>query len=196
MDAPLVIKIGGSLFESIPRLIREFMNAGRRILIVPGGGFFADTVRDLGLDEESSHWMAISAMEQVGWYIASQGVLPVDEPAEPDGVEVLLPYMMMRKQDPLPHSWNVTSDSIAAWVADLMDMDLVLLKSVDGIHVHGELLREVTLPVACAEVDSRFIPFVLDHNLQATIINGLYPDRVRRYLDGYPTEGTIIHPRI
>ena len=61
MDAPLVIKIGGSLFTSIPELIRELKETGRGILIVPGGGFFADMVRALGLDEESSHWMAICA---------------------------------------------------------------------------------------------------------------------------------------
>jgi aspartokinase-like uncharacterized kinase len=196
MDTPLVMKVGGSLFHRIPSLIHELNDAGRRILIVPGGGVFADRVRELGLDEESSHWMAISAMEQVGWYIASFGVHAVDEPAEPEGLEVLLPYMMMRRLDPLPHSWDVTSDTIAAWVAGFLKLDLVILKSVDGIHADGELLGNVTSPVECDEVDSLFIPYVLEHKIKATIVNGLYPDRIRRCLDGSATRGTVIHPRL
>lgn len=196
MDTPLVMKVGGSLFHRIPSLVHELKDAGRRILIVPGGGFFADTIRELGVDEESSHWMAISAMEQVGWYIASFGVQPVDAPVEPKGLEVLLPYTLMRTRDPLPHRWEVTSDTIAAWVAHILDLELILLKSVDGIHAHGELLTEVTSQIECDEVDPAFIPFVLEHNIHATIVNGLHPDRVRGCLDGVPTLGTVIHPRL
>jgi aspartokinase-like uncharacterized kinase len=32
-------------------------------------------------------------------------------------IPVLAPYSWLRRADPLPHSWDVTSDSIAAWVA-------------------------------------------------------------------------------
>ena len=32
-------------------------------------------------------------------------------------IPVLAPYQWLREADPLPHSWDVTSDSISAWVA-------------------------------------------------------------------------------
>jgi hypothetical protein len=44
-------------------------------------------------------------------------------------IPVLAPYQWMRDADPLPHSWDVTSDSISAWVADQVGAErLVLVK--------------------------------------------------------------------
>ena len=42
---------------------------------------------------------------------------------------VLAPYRWLRDADPLPHSWDVTSDSIAAWCAHAVGApQLVLIK--------------------------------------------------------------------
>ena len=42
---------------------------------------------------------------------------------------VLAPYRWLREADPLPHSWDVTSDSIAAWVASRIGARrLILIK--------------------------------------------------------------------
>ena len=42
---------------------------------------------------------------------------------------MLAPYRWLRAADPLPHSWEVTSDSIAAWLAgQLHARRVVLLK--------------------------------------------------------------------
>ncbi len=61
----------------------------------------------------------------------------VEHPAEITGalvhrrLPVLAPYRWLRARDPLPHSWDVTSDSIAAWVAaELEARRLVLVKPV------------------------------------------------------------------
>ena len=52
------------------------------------------------------------------------------EAALRDGeIPVLAPYQWMRDADPLPHSWDVTSDSISVWVATQVGAErLVLLK--------------------------------------------------------------------
>ncbi|HPZ32154.1 MAG TPA: uridylate kinase [Methanoculleus sp.] len=193
---PLVVKVGGSLFDRVAPLLEIFLEAGRPVLIVPGGGMFADLVRDLGVSGTPAHWMAVAGMEQFGWYIASHGVQPVSSVTPPKGVEVLLPYSVLRETDPLPHTWDVTSDTIAAWVAQRLKTDLLLLKSVDGIQRRGRLLPAVHDPsLACDEVDPLFLPFVFEHGLRARVINGRHDDRVRRALSGKSVIGTLIDPR-
>jgi aspartokinase-like uncharacterized kinase len=193
---PLVVKVGGSLFDRVNPLIEIFLEADRPVLIVPGGGRFADLVRDLGVSGTPGHWMAIAGMEQFGWYIASHGVPPVSSIAPPAGVEVLLPYSALRETDPLPHTWGVTSDTIAAWVAQRLETELLLLKSVDGIHHRGRLLPAVHDPsIVCDEVDPHFLPFVFEHGLRAQVINGRRDERVRHALRDESVPGTLIDPR-
>jgi aspartokinase-like uncharacterized kinase len=166
------------------------------VLIVPGGGKFADLVRRLNVSDTAAHWMAIAGMEQFGWYIASHGVPATAGITLPPEVTVLLPYCALRRVDPLPHSWNVTSDTIAAWVANELSADLLLLKSVDGIHHHRRLLPRVEDPsLITDEVDPAFIRFVFEHRLRARVVNGRHDDRVRRALLDEPVTGTLVDPR-
>ena len=97
---------------------------------------------------------------------------------------VFLPYHCLRLTDVLPHTWDVTSDTIAAWVAGTLHLDLLLLKSVDGIFINGILQEQVTRPVESDVVDPFFIPFVIKNTVKTTIINGSRPDRVEKYLKG------------
>ena len=189
---PVVVKVGGSLYNQVPDLVPALMAPGRPLFIVPGGGKFADTVRDSRVDDESAHWMAIAAMDQYGWYIASQGINATHLLKVPDKPVVFLPYCCMRKCDPLPHSWDITSDSIAAWVADLLGLDLLLLKSVDGIMEGGDLLTELNAPVKTEAVDPFFIPFILEKKVKTIIINGSHVDRINRFLRGETVSGTRI----
>jgi aspartokinase-like uncharacterized kinase len=132
-----VVKFGGGLLAHVEHFDAALATIGvaatsRHLLIVPGGGPFADAVRDadrrLGLSYAAAHWMAVLAMDQYAHVIA--GKLPraviVAEAreiadalsAQPGShIPVLAPYRWLRETDPLPHSWEVTSDSIAAWVA-------------------------------------------------------------------------------
>ena len=145
-----VVKVGGAIcrdqaalrlaLEAIGRLARH-----QPLVVVPGGGAFADQVRlaqrELGFSDDAAHWMAILAMDQYAHLIVSRlpkGVL-VRGPQEiaaaltSGHVPVLAPHAWMRQVDALPHSWNVTGDSIAAFVADALGAtELILLKRVDG----------------------------------------------------------------
>jgi aspartokinase-like uncharacterized kinase len=193
---PLVVKVGGSLFDRVVPLLEIFREAGRPVLIVPGGGKFADLVRRLDVSEDAAHWMAIAGMEQFSWYIASHGVRATSALAPPSEVTVLLPYCALREIDPLPHSWDVTSDTIAAWVAKELPADLLLLKSVDGIHHRRRLLSRVEDPsITSDEVDPAFIRFVFEHDLRARVVNGRHDDRVRRALRDEAVVGTLVDPR-
>jgi aspartokinase-like uncharacterized kinase len=141
-----VVKIGGSLLRDPERLQQVFdavvdARQDGALLVVPGGGPFADTVRAtdrrVGLTDDAAHWMAILAMDQYAHLLHSRlrGSALVSTPAAAlaaiaaGGLPVLAPYRWLRDADPLPHSWDVTSDSIAAWIAGTLGAPrLVLIK--------------------------------------------------------------------
>ncbi len=186
------MKIGGSLIDQVPGITRALLSSPSPVLIIPGGGPFTNLVRTLHAPENESHWMAVLGMEQYGWYIASFGIGTSPCLQVPLRPTVLLPYALMQKEDPLPHHWDITSDTIAAWVAYRLGLDLVVLKSVDGIMKGGTPLQQVTAPLTCEEVDPGFIRFVLDHGVRTLIINGRRIERVRALLRGGLVEGTRI----
>jgi probable H4MPT-linked C1 transfer pathway protein len=142
-----VIKVGGSLLQHVEHLDRVLhatadLARTRRVLVVPGGGPFADAVRDVGhrlrIDDDAAHWMAVLAMDQFAHLLVSRvdGSVVV---ASADQVEsafaagrvpVLAPSKWLQAADPLPHTWDVTSDSIAAWAAiELRASRLILVKA-------------------------------------------------------------------
>jgi len=189
-----VVKLGGSLAPYIGEIIPALQSAHRPLLIVPGGGIFADAVRQSGAatNADAAHWMACAAMDQYGWILATQGIETTTKIACPRDTSVLLPYCALRRYDPLPHSWDITSDTIAAWVAGRLGGDLLVLKSVDGIKVTGKPLTHVKKTVATDVVDPCFIPYVLEHRIRVFILNGTDTARLCRWLRGERVRGTNI----
>jgi aspartokinase-like uncharacterized kinase len=192
----LVVKVGGSLISEAGHIVACMRESGRSLLIVPGGGPFARIVKSMHLPDYSSHWLAVLAMDQFGWYLAAGGLPVTHEITLPVRAEILLPYRVMHENDPLPHTWDVTSDTIAAWVASKLRIDLLLLKSVDGITRNGSLVPRVTEPLVCTEVDPCLIPFALGHRVKVTILNGRAEGRLGDFLEGKEVPGTVIEPRL
>jgi aspartokinase-like uncharacterized kinase len=153
----LVVKLGGGVlrhvdhFESALAIIGE---AARRcrLLVVPGGGPFADAVRVVHrqhrLTDSVSHWMAILAMDQYAHLVASRmpasvlvtGLREIADTLDVSEVPVLAPSRWLREADPLPHAWEVTSDSIAAWVAGQVGARRLVLVKPPGAS--GESLLD------------------------------------------------------
>jgi aspartokinase-like uncharacterized kinase len=145
----LVIKVGGSLLaqpECLDRVLAIVASASKnqRLVIVPGGGAFADAVRKadsaIRLSDGAAHWMAVLAMDQYAHLLADRlrdGVVAtnIEEIASTlcaGRVPVLAPTRWLRDADPLPHSWDVTSDSIAAWVAGALGARRLVLVKPSG----------------------------------------------------------------
>jgi aspartokinase-like uncharacterized kinase len=146
-----VVKVGGSLLD-LPDLadrLAAFLAslAHLRVMLVIGGGPAAELVRHHGhdqLDEEQSHWLAVRAMSFNSFLI--EALLPDSVVAANlaqcqsawmvGRIPIVDPHSFLVSDDAsgstvLPHSWAVTSDSIAARVANACAaQELVLLKSV------------------------------------------------------------------
>lgn len=140
-----VVKIGGSLAAD-PVQVRAWLgavSAGRgRVVMVPGGGPFADAVRrvqaDLGFDDAAAHRMALTAMAQYGAALCAlgDGFALADTQGEilllaaSGRVPVWAPARMVVGAPEIAESWDVTSDSLAAWLARRLGAGrLVLVKS-------------------------------------------------------------------
>ncbi|MDO5846464.1 MAG: uridylate kinase [Methanocorpusculum sp.] len=133
MPEGYVVKIGGSLIDAVRPVMNEVISAGVPVLIVPGGGIFADAVRAQNPDDDAAHWEAIASMNRYGRFLSTFGAPVTDALAMPDaGTAVFLPETVLRRADPLPHSWDVTSDSIALWAAGRLGAPLLLVKSCAG----------------------------------------------------------------
>lgn len=166
---PLVVKVGGGLL-GIPGALQDVCATvgalGRReaVVVVPGGGPLADLVRDLdrtvGLSDDASHWMAILAMDQYAHLLAEriEGAALVEEPGGISAtlgagrVAVLAPSRWLRAADPLPHSWDATSDSVAAFVAGALDATRLVLVKPAAVGNEGVDRCFVTVVPAGLEV--------------------------------------------
>jgi aspartokinase-like uncharacterized kinase len=205
-----VVKVGGGPGDdALPGLCAALGELGRRhpLLVVPGGAGFADAVRAadrrFGLRATTSHRMAILGMEQFGWLLSDlipDALRCADLPRVHAGrTTVLLPAAL--PLDQLPASWEVTADSIAAWVADRVGAGrLVLVKAVDGLFAewpaHGQPLARLTVAELAAlrpgGVDA-YLPTALGRaSFETWVVGGHDPERVVELLERGTTAGTRI----
>jgi len=204
-----VLKVGGSLCErphSLGRLMAVLAELARirALVVVPGGGRFAEEVRRadrlLGLGASPAHWMAILAMDQTAHLLAAvaAGAVVVERPREVRAgrLNILAPSRWLREANPLPHSWTVTSDSIAAWVAGALGARrLVLLKSVEGAPGAGRAVRARATPAQLGGIVDEHFARALRPGLSCWIVGGARPERVAALLATGTTYGTEVSAR-
>ena len=177
-----VVKIGGSLLGS-PELERWLEMVAKygdgKIVIVPGGGIFANAVREAQkiskISDACAHKLAVLAMDQFGLMLANMNPklatarteCEIDERTWQHRGIVWLPSHMVLADDTIPQSWDVTSDSIAAWLAQKLDAKhLVLIKS-DKPDENKLELKTIT---ESGLVDREFGDFALDKVFSSWIV--------------------------
>ena len=126
-----IVKLGGSLHArpDLGRWLDLLATApGPPRILVPGGGPFADAVRDLQsslrFDDLAAHRMAILAMQQYALFLQARapGLALLETEAELRAARagIWLPWRLAGREPALPASWELTSDAIAGWLAGLV----------------------------------------------------------------------------
>ncbi len=195
MRPPLaIVKLGGS-HATGPHL-NDWLTAVATevgsIAIVPGGGPFADAVRtaqaSMGYNDRAAHVMALMAMAQFGWALQSLNpalTLAASRSAIlralKDGkVPVWSPEPMARAAA-LPETWDLTSDSLAAWLAGALGASTLVL--VKHGHFEGAALDVHDLATR-GVVDPLFPRYLKESGAQAWLAGPTDSARLREGLRG------------
>lgn len=217
-----IVKIGGSLAEepaSLKALCQELSVLAKthRILVVPGGGRFADVVREFdqvfNLSDVTAHEMAILGMNEFGLFLSditpnscTSYALEKARKLSATGVlPILLPSRLMFHADRLEYSWDVTSDSIAAHIAGLLHAEkLILVTDVDGIFtdnpkrdLNARLMEKISTNQLLSwnkrtSVDKSLPKILLTTRSDCYVVNGKHPERIKAILENRKTVCTRI----
>jgi len=119
---------------------------------------------------------------------------------------VFLPSNLLLSKDPLENSWDVTSDSIAVYIAGQLHISKVLLVTdVDGVyacdpkkHSDAKLIKRLSakelLTMNKRTSVDKFLPkLLLQLQIKCFVVNGLYPERVEAILDERDAVCTLIN---
>jgi aspartokinase-like uncharacterized kinase len=218
----VLIKIGGSLAK-YPKILKRLCKAigviGKKyeLFIVPGGSKFADVVRDFdrnyNLAKETSHRMSILGMNQYGFLLNDlipnsqlfHQIKNYKKILNTNKIPIFLPAQYMFRKDPLDNSWNITSDSIAIYLAiQLQISEAIIVTDVDGIFnkypksLSSSKLIENVSPNNLLKlnqntcVDKFLAKLLAKSKINCYIVNGLYPKRVVSILNRQQTVCTLI----
>jgi aspartokinase-like uncharacterized kinase len=218
----VVVKVGGSLALYPEKLrvlctkLTEFSQK-HKLIIVPGGGEFADVIRILdkrfSLSCGVSHKMAILGMDQYGLLLSDlipnsvevRGLEETKYSFEIGKIPIFLPSNLLLKDDQLENSWNVTSDAIALYIARKLETSkLLLVTDVDGIFIddpktHSDArfierlsANELSIFNKRTSVDETLPKLLLKSSITCVVVNGLFPERIKAILDDQPTVCTLI----
>ena len=136
-----VLKIGGSWITN-PNLITLIKRLEKKkkgkIVIVAGGGCFADSVRyafkKTKMSEKLANTLALKSTEIFCSYlkdINKKLYLTTDKHFKENLLNVWLPSVILSKEKSFKKNWNSTSDSVAAWLSNNVKADgLVFIKSL------------------------------------------------------------------
>ncbi|MCF6204452.1 MAG: uridylate kinase [Methylococcaceae bacterium] len=177
-----VIKLGGSLLSdpnALTQCLSVIENAKEKIVIVPGGGVFADQVRvaqqQWKFNEVVAHEMAILAMKQMALlfnsikpsFVLAETLPSIDQELTRQLVVIWSPDVKVLAASKIEESWDVTSDSLSAWLAGQLNAsELIVVKS-------SEILQTLTVQQMQDQglVDKAFSRFIKNTDFNIILIN-------------------------
>lgn len=170
-----------------------------------GGGEFANLIRkydnELNLSDEIAHWTAIDAMDIIAKLTAdkvesAEIVVDLNEANKllSKGLTpILITSNILRNNNPFKSSWDVTSDSIAAYISHLLNAKLLIVTNVNGIYTKEPNVKgakfidiidaETLLTFQETSIDLMLPSLLLEFGTNCYVVNGKYPERVLSLID-------------
>jgi len=204
MSVKQVVKIGGSLFPNHAiELANKLENTNSCIVL--GGGEFADLIRkyndEIGFSDEVNHWTAIDCMDIIAKLVNDKvdsarlaySIEEVCEISDEGFTPIFVVSKFLRDEDPFECSWDVTSDSIAAYVSHLLNANLLIVTNVNGIYTQepkepgstfiSKIDATTLLTFQESSIDVMLPSLLLKFGTNCYVVNGKYPERVLSLID-------------
>ena len=204
MSIKQVVKIGGSLFPNYAiDLAKKLENTNS--LIVLGGGEFANLIRkydsEINFSQETNHWTAIDCMDIIAKLVndkveSTKLVYSIDDAiaiSNEGFTPIFVVSKFLREDDPFECSWDVTSDSIAAYISHLLNANLLIVTNVNGIYTQepkepgstfiSKIDAKTMLNFPESSIDVMLPTLLLKFGTNCYVVNGKYPERVLSLID-------------
>ena len=199
-----VVKIGGSLFPDYAIELAKQLN-NTNSLIILGGGEFANLIRKYdstqNFSSEVTHFTAIDCMDIIAKLVndkvdSTKLAFSIDEINEisDDGfTPIFVVSDFFKNEDPFGCSWDVTSDSIAAYVAHIFNANLFIVTNVNGIYTQepkepgstfiSKIDATKLLTFQESSIDVMLPSLLLRFGTNCYVVNGKFPERVLSLID-------------
>ena len=199
-----VVKIGGSLFPNYAiNLAEKLKNTGSVIIL--GGGEFANLIRkyndDVNFSEETNHWAAIDCMDIIAKLVNDKvdstklaySIEEFNAISDEGFTPIFVVSEFLKREDPFECSWDVTSDSIAAYVSHILNANLLIVTNVNGIYTQepeepgstfiSKIDATKLLTFQESSIDVMLPSLLLEFGSDCYVVNGKYPERVLSLID-------------
>lgn len=199
-----IVKIGGSLFPDYAiDLAKRLENTNSCIVL--GGGEFANLIRkyndEIKFTEETNHWTAIDCMDIIAKLVNDKvestklaySIDDVNQIADEGFTPIFAVSEFLKTEDPFECSWDVTSDSIAAYISNLLNAKLLIVTNVNGIYTQepkepgstfiSKIDATTLLTFQESSIDVMLPSLLLEFGTNCYVVNGKYPERVLSLID-------------
>ncbi|KZX15519.1 uridylate kinase [Methanobrevibacter cuticularis] len=173
---------------------------GTNSLIINGGGQFANLIRkydeEVSFSKDITHETAIDSMDIIAKLLNDKFDFTEIVDSLEEAIKVSksgkIPIMqcsdILKENDEIQHSWNLTSDSISAYIANLTKAKLLIATNVDGIYTRkpnshnskfmDEIDAKKLLTFNETSVDLMLGELLLKFGMNCFVVNGNFPERV------------------
>jgi hypothetical protein len=199
-----VVKIGGSLFPRYAIDLAERLKSTDSLIIL-GGGEFANLIRkydaEMNFSDGANHWTAIDCMDIIAKLVndkveSAELAFSIDEANKLSNkgfTPIFVVSEFLKKENPFECSWDVTSDSIAAYVAHVLNANLFIVTDVNGIYTRepkepgstfiSKIDATTLLTFQESSIDVMLPSLLLEFGTDCYVVNGKYPERVLSLID-------------
>ena len=221
LGVDVLIKLGGSLLDDIPKcklLASELSDLGKHynIVVFPGGGpidnYIEKLDKSISFKPEIHHNLCARAQDQTGLIFGSMcsdvgffsTFVEMKKIFDNSKLAIMLPMNMIVQLDVFEQNWNVTSDTMSAYFANILSAEkFSILTNVNGIYKKSNLVGDMYHSIdagvlndkSATCVDVCLPPFLLEKNQTCHVLNGYDVKSIRDFIKNKTEKGTVIHPR-